>query len=47
MLRSKCDDKSAKELKEVEDELAEKCAENNYKKIKEELQDMEGDEGGF
>ena len=36
ILRSKNDDKSKMELEDVENLLAEKCAEANYNKIKEE-----------
>ena len=46
-LRTKTDEISIKELKIVEENLAEKCAETNYKHIKEELKDIECDEGGF
>ena len=46
-LRSKEDKHSKSRLIEVEQELADKCAENNYKKIMEEIKDIECDEGGF
>ena len=46
-LRSKEDKASLKELAEVEEQLAEKCAESNYLKIKKELKDIKSDEGGF
>ena len=35
------------DLKIVEDKLADKCAEANFIKIKEELKDINCDEGGF
>ena len=37
VLRSKSDDKSKLELSEAEAKLAEKCAEDNYNKIMEEI----------
>ena len=46
-LRSKDDKVSRIKLTEIEELLAEKCAESNYQKIKEELKDIESDEGGF
>ena len=46
-LRSKEDKSSCKELLEVEEQLAEKCAESNYLKIKKELKDIESDNEGF
>ena len=46
-LRSKTDDNSKKELLDIESELADKCAESNYKKIMEEINNIECDEGGF
>jgi len=46
-LRNKLDEKSKTELAKVEQELAEKCAEINYKKVQEELKDMEDNENGF
>ena len=47
VLRTKHDEASKEELNRVEEELADKCAEDNYKKIKEEIKDMECDEGGI
>ena len=47
VLRTKKNIGSKQELMKVEAEFAEKCAEENYKKIKDELKDMEGDESGF
>ena len=46
-LRSKADKESTKELNDVEEELAEKCAETNYRKIKEELKNMDCEKGGL
>ena len=46
-LRSKDDKASWIKLTEIEELLAENCAESNYQKIKEELKDIESDEGGF
>ena len=46
-LKSKKDKASKDELKEVEEELAEKCSENNYLKVQEELKDIEDDDNGF
>ena len=37
ILRSKTYDASKKELLDVESELADKCAESNYKKLMEEI----------
>ena len=42
-LRSKTDSNSKKELLKVEEKLADKCAKNNYLKIKEELKGMESE----
>jgi hypothetical protein len=47
ILRSKNDEKSRNDLKEVEEKLAEKCAETNYKKIKEEIANIDCEEGGI
>ena len=47
VIRNKDDEASKKELKLIEDELATKCAEENYKKIMDEIKDIESDEGGF
>ena len=47
VLRTKTDDESKIELIKIENELAERCAEDNYKKIKDALKDIECDEGGF
>ena len=44
-VRTKTDDKS--ELRIVEDKLASKCAKDNYDKIKEELEGINCEEGGF
>ena len=41
------DDESRKELDEVENKLAEMCALSNYEKIKEEIQNIDCDEGGI
>ena len=46
ILRGKNDESSRIELKEVELKLAEKCAETNYMKIKEEIGKMDCEEGG-
>ena len=46
-LRSKEDKKSRLRLIEVDQEPADKCAENNYRKIMDEIKDIECDEGGF
>ena len=46
-MRSKNDEKSRNDLKEVEEKLAEKCAETNYKKIKEEIANIDCEEGGI
>ena len=45
-LRMKTDEKSREELKKVESELASKCAQDNYEKIKEELDGINCEEGG-
>ena len=47
ILRQKVDDQSKAELKDVEIELNNRCAESNYKKIKEELMNIKPDEGGL
>ena len=47
VLRNKQDDESKKKLEEVEDLLADKCAEANYSKIKEEIRNIECEEGGI
>ena len=46
-LRSKKDEDSKKLLKQIDDKLADKCADNNVKIIREELKDIGCDEGGF
>ena len=46
-LRNKDDDQSKIELKEVEMKLAELCAEENYKKIKDEISNIKCEEGGI
>ena len=46
-LRRKSDVNSKQELSDVETMLAEKCAENNYKTVQEEIKDIEEDEAGF
>ena len=40
------DSKSIEEFEKVEIELAEMCAESNYRKIKEEIDNIDCDEGG-
>ena len=47
VLRTKKDPTSQKELTVVENQLAEKCAEQNYLKIREEVKNIHCDEGGF
>ena len=47
ILRSKDDVQSKTELKNIEEELATKCAEQNYLKIKTEMDNIQCDEGGF
>ena len=47
ILRTKTDNDSKKKLEKIEEELADKFAEENYKIIKEEIKDMECDEGGI
>ena len=47
ILRSKNDVKSKEELQKVENKLAELCAESNYKKIKDEVDNIKCDEGGI
>ena len=46
-LRLKEDENSRKEVAEIETKLADKCAETNYNTIKNELKDIECEEGGF
>ena len=46
-LRNKTDEKSNRELKEVEKRLADLCAKSNYEKIKEEVKNIKPDEGGL
>ena len=46
-LRSSRDEKSRCELEEVEKKLADFCAQSNYEKIKEEIENINCDEGGF
>ena len=45
-LKKKLDRNSIEELKKVEEKLASKCAEENCKKIQEEINDIESDESG-
>ena len=47
ILKNLKDDKSKRELEEVENKLAELCAQKNYEKIKEEIDAINCDEGGF
>ena len=47
LLRSKNDEKSKLELEKVEDLLSQKCAESNYSKIKEEIANIECEDGGI
>ena len=47
ILKNLHDEKSKDDLAKVEKELAEKCAESNYKKIREEIDNIKTDEGGF
>ena len=47
ILRTKLDDKSKKELLNVNQKLSEKCAEENYKKIMEEVKGLECEKGGL
>ena len=47
VIKNKEDEESKKELNQIEDELAKRCAEENYKTIMEEIKDIECDEGGF
>ena len=46
-LKKKTDKESKVELKRVEDELADKMAEDLYNIVKDEVKDIESDEGGF
>ena len=46
-LRTKSNEHSKRELIKVKSDLADKCAKENYSKIKEELKDIESDEGGM
>ena len=46
-LRNNEDEKSKLELEQVENKLAELCAEKNYNKIKEEISDIKHEEGGI
>ena len=43
----KTDDESKEERKKVDQELASKCAQDNYEKIKEELEGINCEEGGL
>ena len=45
-LKNKTDEESKEELKNVEDELADKCAQDNHDKIMEEIAGIECDAGG-
>ena len=47
MKRLKDDDESKLELKMIENKLSELCAEDNFKKVMEEIKDIECEEGGF
>ena len=47
MLRTKTDEVSRKELSEVEETLAIKCADDNYEKIQSELAGIKCEEGGL
>ena len=47
ILRSKSDEESKKQLRKVEEKLADKCAHENFIKIKEGTKDIECNEGGF
>ena len=46
-LKTKVDDKSREELENIEKELANKCANNNYIKIKNEIAGIKCEEGGI
>ena len=46
-LRNKTDNVSKVELKQVEEELAKYCAENNFNTIKDEIDGIKPDEGGI
>ena len=46
-LKAKDDKRSKEELVKVEGELADKCAEANYKKVQEEIKDIEDSDNGF
>ena len=46
-LRTKYDEASKDELEKLKDDLAEKYSESNYKKIKDEVRAMSGEEGGY
>ena len=47
VLKTKVDDKSREELENIEKELANKCANNNYIKIKNEIAGIKCEEGGI
>ena len=47
ILRNKTDEKSRVELDNVENELAEKCAQKNYELIKGEIENIDCEEGGL
>ena len=47
VLRQKDDDKSKEELKQVDEELADKCAEENKRKIMEEIAGIDCEKGGI
>jgi hypothetical protein len=47
ILRSKSDKTSIEELNKVNKKLEEVCAEDNYRKIKQEIKDIESEEGGM
>ena len=46
-MRTKDDAPSLQELKKVDEELATKCAKENFLKIKEEVKNIKCDEGGY
>jgi hypothetical protein len=47
LLRTKNDSKSISQLKSVEEKLADLCANENYRKVKDEVRNINSDEGGF
>ena len=46
-LKASKDEKSRKDLEEVEEQLADLCAQDNFEKINEEINGINCDEGGF